>query len=584
VTEPAQASETEHDASAVAVRLKALAAVSAEAGADRIAREAFDLDERLAQGRFFVACVGQFKRGKSTLLNALLGRSILSTGVVPVTAAVTVLRYGAALAAHVRFADGRRLQVDPSRLGEFVSEAENPENHKGVAAVEMTVPSPLLRSGMCLVDTPGLGSVFVANSATTRAFVPQIDAALVVVGTDPPISGEELELVEQVAAQVDSLVVVLNKCDRVADGESLEAAAFASRVIQRRLGIGAGDIYRVSASERLAGQLTRDWPRLEETLRALAGRSTAVVEAAAARGVSRIAHALLRELDEQRDALTRPIEESERRLATLRRAITDAEYARRDLSARMQVEQVALSTRFMTLRDRFLATEGPLARRELDGAVRSAPFLRGPACRAMAIDLAHDVARRRVMGWARDIEPRAEALYTDTIGRFITLANDFVGRLACEPSGDTLTPQEFVVERGFRHDAHFFFTSLLTLSAPGFWAWVLDWVRPRPWLLRSAVRQASEYLNRLMTTNSARMANDLTDRGAESQRRLEAEIRGRLSRLVDSAERALERARVQHASGTEAVRAQLARVHGLREQVEVYLLNTTGRRPGESSS
>lgn len=58
---------------------------------------------------------------------------------------------------------------------------------------------------MCLVDTPGLGSMFVANSATTRAFVVEVDAALVVVGTDLPISGEELELVEQVAAQVDHL-------------------------------------------------------------------------------------------------------------------------------------------------------------------------------------------------------------------------------------------------------------------------------------------------------------------------------------------------------------------------------------------
>lgn len=568
MTESAQGSEIEHGTSAIASRLEALTAVAAEIGADRIGRDASDLDDRLAQGRFFVACVGQFKRGKSTLLNALMGRPILPTGVVPVTTAVTVLRYGANLAAHVRFADGRRLEVDPARLGDFVSEAENPENHKGVAAVEVTVPSPLLRSGMCLVDTPGLGSVCVANSATTRAFVPQVDAALVVVGTDPPISGEELELVEQVAAQVDHLVVVLNKSDRVSDGESREAAAFASSVIERRLEIGVGDIFRVSASERLAGQLTRDWPRLEESLTALAGRSNAVLDAAAARGVPRIARALLRELDEQRDALARPIEESARRLATLRRAITDAEYALRELSARMQVEQIALSTRFMTLRDSFLATEGPLARRELEEAVRAAPSLRGPTCRAMAIDLAQDVARRRVTGWARDIEPKAEALYTDTVGRFISLANDFVGRLACGTSGGLLTQQEVLVERGFRHDAHFFFTSMLTLSAPGFWAWVLDWVRPRRWLLRSAVRQASEYLNRLMTTNSARMANDLTDRVAESQRRLDAEIRSRLSRLVDSAERALERARVQHASGAEAVRAQLARLDGLREQVE----------------
>ena len=569
MTETAQESQIERPTSAIAGRLGALKAVAAEIGADLIGRDASDLDERLVQGRFFVACVGQFKRGKSTLVNALLGHRILPTGVVPVTTAVTIARYGPTVTAQVRFADGRQVLVDPGDLDEFVSEARNPENRKSVAAVDVTVPVPLLRSGMCLVDTPGLGSVFAANSATTRAFVPQIDAALVVVGTDPPISGEELELVEQVAAQVDRLVVVLNKSDRVSDAESREAATFTSRVIERRLGKSVGEVYRVSATERLSGRPTRDWARLEDALAELAGRSVAVVAAAAARGSSRIGRALLREIDEQRDALARPIEESERRLATLRQAITDAEYALRELSARMRVEHIALSTRFTALRAGFLATEAPLARRELDEGVRAAPVLRGPACRSMAIDLAHDVARRRVTEWARDVEPKAEAMYTDTVARFTTLASEFVGRLAPGTSAGTLTQEEFVVERGFRHGAQFFFTSMLTYAAPGFWAWVLDWVRPRGALVRSVVRQTSVYLDRLMTTNSARMANDLTNRVEESQRRVEVEIRTRLSRLVSSAERALERARAQQASGAAAVRVALSNLARLREQVDV---------------
>jgi hypothetical protein len=56
-----------------------------------------------------------------------------------------------------------------------------------VDGAEVFVPSPLLSSGMCFVDTPGLGSVFTGNTATTQAFIPDIDAALVVVGGDPPL-------------------------------------------------------------------------------------------------------------------------------------------------------------------------------------------------------------------------------------------------------------------------------------------------------------------------------------------------------------------------------------------------------------
>ena len=85
--------------------------------------------------------------------------------------------------------------------------------------VEVFVPCPLLASGMCLVDTPGIGSVFAGNTETTKEFIPQIDAAILLVGADPPISGEELALIEAVAANVEEVLVVLNKIDRVSAAE-----------------------------------------------------------------------------------------------------------------------------------------------------------------------------------------------------------------------------------------------------------------------------------------------------------------------------------------------------------------------------
>lgn len=189
---------------------------------------------RINEGRFFVACVGQFKRGKSTLLDALVGEPILPTGVVPVTAVPTVLRYGEYKLARVLIGS-EWTTIGPADLPQFVSEELNPENRKRVEGVEVFLPSPLLTSGMCLVDTPGLGSVFAGNTETTRDFVPQIDAAILVVGADPPISGEELALIEAVAANVDQILIVLNKIDRVSLRERRQAAAFATKVLEERL-------------------------------------------------------------------------------------------------------------------------------------------------------------------------------------------------------------------------------------------------------------------------------------------------------------------------------------------------------------
>ena len=144
-----------------------LADLAEKLGTEPVAEEARELAARVSEGRFYVACVGQFKRGKSTLLNAPIGCEVVPTGFVPVTAVPTVIRFGDKLRARVRMGDGSWRGIAMADLKEYVNEERNPENKKGVEGAEVFVPSPLLSSGMCFVDTPGLGSVFTGNTATS---------------------------------------------------------------------------------------------------------------------------------------------------------------------------------------------------------------------------------------------------------------------------------------------------------------------------------------------------------------------------------------------------------------------------------
>src|ERR1700683_4959701 len=212
-----------------------LAELAKEFGSEQVAADARSVAERVSEGRFYVACMGQFKRGKSSVLNALVGDSVLPTGVVPVTAVPTIVRYGLRAAARVRFEAGDWTDISVKTVDEYVSEEKNPENAKHVAALEIFVPSPLLATGMCFVDTPGLGSVFTGNTATTRAFIPHIDAALVVIGADPPLASGELLLVEAVARHVQDFIIVVNKSDRTTDEERSAAKAFARGQLDQRL-------------------------------------------------------------------------------------------------------------------------------------------------------------------------------------------------------------------------------------------------------------------------------------------------------------------------------------------------------------
>jgi hypothetical protein len=107
--------------------------VAKQFGAEHIAAASRSLAERVSEGRFYVACVGQFKRGKSTLLNALIGHSVLPTAVIPVTSVPTIVRYGERLVARVRFKNSTSTEIPADALEEYVSEAKNPENAKEVA-------------------------------------------------------------------------------------------------------------------------------------------------------------------------------------------------------------------------------------------------------------------------------------------------------------------------------------------------------------------------------------------------------------------------------------------------------------------
>ena len=559
----------------VAGVLLEVAGLATELGVDHLPAEAAALTERLVEGRFFVACVGQFKRGKSTLLNALVGDPILPTGVAPVTTVVTLLRHGPRRTARVRLAGADWREIDPAELADYVTEAQNPENEKGVDAVEVFLPSPLLASGMCLVDTPGIGSVFAGNTQVTREFVPHVDAALVVLGADPPISGEELALVQEVTRHTAHLVLVLNKADRLSAAERAEARWFTERVLAERLSVLPGPVFEISAIERLGGEPTRDWTALEHTLETLARESgRTLVRAAAERGVQRLADRLLHALDAHRAALVRPLEESERRVGALRQAVAEAERALNDLSPLFTGEQERLTRALDAERRRFLTEALPQATRELAQRVTATEGHRRGKLRARAIEHAREVARKRVETWRRDLEPRAETLYRQATARFVELVNGFLARLraAGDPALAGL-PAALGPETAFRAPRHFYFADLLVVASARPIGWLATRLAPRRAALAAARRDAHAYLERLVTTNGARVTNDLVDRVVESRRQLEAEIGGLLREMVTAAEHALAQARTRQQAGAGAVQAELERLDALRRRIEAIRAN-----------
>jgi hypothetical protein len=549
--------------------LQAVAAIARDAELPAVAAEAASLAERLASGRFYVACVGQFKRGKSTLLNALVGDDVLPAGVTPVTSAVTILRYGAVRGARVSYAAGTSEPIAVADIALYVSEAHNHENRRGVAAVEVFVPSPLLAGGLCLVDTPGIGSAFAGNTDATRAFVPHVDAALVVLGADPPISGDELALVLDVLAQTPQAIFVLNKADRLPGPDLRQAREFTEQLLTTRLGRPAGPVLEVSAAERIErGGPTRDWSGLEGALAALTAESAALLTGAHRRGLAHLARQLREDMDERHGALVRPLHESETRIDALRRSVADAGTMLRELGVLMAAEQRRLLGAFQERQRLFIETDAPAATRELHAWIDRLPSAH-LGDRARAFEQASGIARVRIEQWLARMEPDADASYRDATRRFTALANEFLGRLtaADDPAFGSL-PRSLEPETGLRERRHYYQTSLLHLTAPGFVNRVADLLLPRDPRRRRIKQDAGAYLDRLLRSNSTRVVFDLEQRVEVSRRQLESELRFLLNQITASAERALARARASRETGERAVADELARIADLRRRLE----------------
>jgi len=158
--------------------LSALTEVASGRGSGAVAEAATALIRKLEEERFNVVVAGEFKRGKSTLVNALLGMDVLPTSVVPLTSVVTAVTWGDPPRAEVFLRTGETRRVGVGEIAAFVTERGNPNNALGVDRAIVYCPSDLLRDGVFLVDTPGVGSVHRHNTEAALAFVPEADAAI----------------------------------------------------------------------------------------------------------------------------------------------------------------------------------------------------------------------------------------------------------------------------------------------------------------------------------------------------------------------------------------------------------------------
>jgi len=136
------------------------------------------------------------------------------------------------------------------------------------------------------------------------------------------------------------------------------------------------------------------------------------------RGLQRLSEQVLAIISEHRDALRRPIEESERRITVMKQTIAEAERSMRELSFLFMAEQQHISDMFVDRHKTFLARVLPQVQREFEASMQSIFGWLGPSYRRRAFHEAQEVARRRIMPWLKPEQEKAESEYRRVAARF----------------------------------------------------------------------------------------------------------------------------------------------------------------------
>lgn len=193
-----------------------LAKVLTTLGRTDLAGRAQAAAARLRRPSTVVCVVGEFKQGKSSLINALLGQTVCPVDDDLATSAITLVRYGEQPAAVVRRRDGEQKIAEPVPIGsvhEYVSESGNPGNQKGVERVEITVPSALLKQGLVVVDTPGMGGLGAGHAAATLGFLPFADGLIFASDASAELSAPEVEFLRRATELCPTVLFVQTKTD-----------------------------------------------------------------------------------------------------------------------------------------------------------------------------------------------------------------------------------------------------------------------------------------------------------------------------------------------------------------------------------
>lgn len=183
------------------------------------------VSQKMQDKKFYVAIVGEFKRGKSTFVNSLLGQDLLPTDILPTTAVIHILEYAKEECIEIVRIDGTSERKELAKVHLEQLTADYQKDTETIKYVKLYMNHPLLESGLVLIDTPGVNDICQTRVEVTKNILPYADAVIFLLDAVAALTRSEADfLTTQILGyKLDSLLFLLSKSDRLDDEEVEEA-------------------------------------------------------------------------------------------------------------------------------------------------------------------------------------------------------------------------------------------------------------------------------------------------------------------------------------------------------------------------
>jgi len=430
----------------VAAALKELSDVAGSLGAkslkERVERE---LVKKLDEDRFHLVVVGEFNHGKSTFVNALLGETVLATGVTPTTAAIHHLKYAEKPEATVVKSSGARETIPYTEAKKFA--VGGGTSADDVDYLEIGYPAKLLEERILLVDTPGVNDLSLQRADITYSYIPRADAVLFLLDAGQILKESERIFLQDklLKASRDKIVFVITKWDILNDEEKKEALAYARTQLANL--VKDPVVFPISAETALQGGKASEsgMPELLAHLTTFLAeeRGRILLDNALGEGLN-VAGLLGKGVDARRRSLAMKTEELERRIKVLEDDLKGT--AGTIEQRRMKIREQISGVKVMAQKDLERFVEDTI--RQLPNVIDSA---KQEDIRKFLPAFLEDTFKQWAESESKEIAAKLEALAEETIALIKEDAHDATKRVS-EALGGGVGKLDIQVDT-FRYDA-----------------------------------------------------------------------------------------------------------------------------------